>query len=87
MVVIAVERHRLVGPQHADQPHRLAQPGETLLVVGPLDAEGAFVEVLARADTEDHALGMERTQRAKGLRDDGRVITKGRRDHGRAERE
>src|SRR5207302_8075712 len=58
---------------------------EALLVVRPLNAERALVEMLAGADPEDHAPGMERTQRAESLRDDRGVIAKRRRHHRRAE--
>src|SRR5207253_9527472 len=85
VVVVAVERHRLLGPQPADEPHRLTQAGEALLVVRPLNAERALVEMLAGADPEDHAPGMERTQRAESLRDDRGVIAKRRRHPRRAQ--
>src|SRR5205814_9848078 len=79
VVVLPVEVDRLLGPQLADEPDRLAQPRETLLVVGPLDAEGALVQVLPGADAEDHATRVERAQRAEGLGDDPRVKTERRR--------
>ena len=76
MVVVAVKGHGLIGPQHADQPHRFPQAGETLAVVGPLDAERTFVEVLARAHAKDHSLGVERAERSERLGDDRGVIAK-----------
>src|SRR5439155_1953708 len=57
VVVLAVERHRLLGPELANEPHRLAQPSESLAIVRPLDAESTLVQVLARADAEDHPAG------------------------------
>src|SRR5205814_5039476 len=46
VVVVAVEGHRLLGPQQAYEAYGFAQPGKALLVVGPWNAQGALVEVL-----------------------------------------
>ena len=82
MVIVTVERHGLLAPELADELYRLAQPGETLAIVRPLDAESALVEVLAGADAEDHALWEQLAERAEGLGHDRRVIAERRRVHG-----
>jgi hypothetical protein len=86
VVVLAVKRDRLLGPQEADQLDRLTQPGKALLVVGPRDAERAFVQMLARANAEDHAVGEQRSESPESLRHDGGVISKGRSHNRGAER-
>ncbi len=85
MVVLAVEGHRLLGPQLPDEPHRLAQPREALLVLRPGDTERALVQVLARADAEDHPVRKQHAERTERLGHDRGVVAKRRRVDGGAE--
>ena len=86
MVVLAVVRDRLLGPEQPDQLDRFAKPGEALFVIGPYDAESAFVQVLACADPEDDAVRKQRPERPECLGHDCRVIAKGRSHDRGAER-
>src|SRR5712692_9511816 len=83
VVILPVERHALLGPQQLDQLDGFPQSGETLLVVGPCNPESALIEMRSGANTQDHPSWIQRPQRPKRLRDDGRVIAKcGRCDRG-----
>ena len=62
MVVVAVEIDPVTAPQFAHQPHRLAQPRETLLELRPFAgvAGGDLVERLTGAHAQEDAPGVPR---------------------------
>jgi hypothetical protein len=84
---LAVKGDELFGPELLDQLRRLLEPGEALLLIGPLDAERHLVEGLARAQPEDDAPAVdERPEGREGLGHDRRVVAERRRQHARPDR-
>jgi hypothetical protein len=86
LVVLAVERDPLAGPQGPHQVDGLAEPGEALLEVGPLQAgDGDLVQRFAGTDADHDAVGVEAGQGGERLGHHGRVVAKGRGHHRSAE--
>ena len=80
---LAVEGHEVLGPQLLDQRDRLAQPGEALALLGPVDADRDLVHRLAGADAEDDPVLGEAAEGRERLGHDRRVVPeRGREDAG-----
>jgi hypothetical protein len=72
---LALERHELLGEELVDQLGGLLEPGETFLLLGPLDAEWDLVERLSGAEAQhDPALGAGQPDGRERLGDDRRVV-------------
>ena len=83
VVVLALERHLLTGPQLPHQPDRFPQPREAFLELGPLPLKTGrvLVECLTGTDAEHDPPRIHTRHRGEGLRDDRRVVAERRRHH------
>src|SRR5206468_91187 len=79
LVVLALERHPLLGPELSDQLDRLAEHSPALLDARPSARRSRrLIQRLAGTDAEEDAPRVEARERRKVLRDDRRVIAHGR---------
>src|SRR5271170_346558 len=85
-IELAGEADPVLGPQFVNQSDRLAQPVAPFLGARPLDAARRhLVQRLAGADAKYNSSRKHRSERAENLRDDRRVVAKGRGQHAGAD--
>ena len=72
-IILAFERHFLLGPELAHQRDGLAQTREPFFELGPFHAgRGNLVQRFPGADAKHDPIGKHDPQRREGLRQDGR---------------
>ena len=79
---VEVDDLRTRGRERLDELDRLAEPGESLGLLGPVDAHRDLVHRLARPDAQDHAPGGKAAEGRERLGHDRRVVAERRREDG-----